>query len=196
MSFKVIGKIQEAHGLKGELFVHLFAKQADWLNEVKELRIGRTPEHPEKSYQLNAARVHKTGLIVRLEGVADRTAAEGLLKQYLFIDESLLVSDLGETIYLREILGFSVYDLGPEIESDIDDEIDAADDFADFSAARRIGIIEGFSSNGPQDLLVVRREESRQAVEIPFVEAFLIEIDFEAKKMLMQLPEGLIDEET
>ena len=170
---KAVGKIQEAHGLKGELFVHLFAKQADWLPDLKEVSVGPNPETPSTIHRVARAKLHSKGLILQLEGFADRTQAETLLKQFVFIEEALLVSRKGQPIYLREILGFTVSEQGHDI-----------------------GVIEAFSSNGPQDLLVVRKNASRTIVEIPFVDAFLIEIDFQAKKVLMQLPAGLIDEES
>ena len=52
-----------------------------------------------------------------------------------------------------------------------------------------LGEIVGFSSNGPQDLLVV--EANGKTVEIPFVDAFIKKIDFKHQSVVMELPEGL-----
>jgi 16S rRNA processing protein RimM len=54
-----------------------------------------------------------------------------------------------------------------------------------------IGAIVGFSSNGPQDLIVVNY--NGKDIEIPFVEAFICDLDFDHKKLMMELPEGLLD---
>jgi ribosomal 30S subunit maturation factor RimM len=48
-----------------------------------------------------------------------------------------------------------------------------------------------FSSNGPQDLLVVDYKGNK--VDIPFVEAFISKIDFELQIVSMNLPPGLIE---
>ena len=54
-----------------------------------------------------------------------------------------------------------------------------------------VGTVLSLSSNGPQDLLVVGEREFL----IPFVEAFILEIDFPNRKIFMDLPEGLLDVE-
>ncbi len=168
---KLVGKIIEAYGLKGELFVHVLSKEFLWINKIKAVSLGLTTEAPEREYQVTRAAPHRHGVALRLAGVDDRNKAEAIEKQFVFIAADLLVSRKGEAIYLNEILGFTV----------VDDE-------------KALGPIEGFSSNGPQDLLVVRLNAAR-LVEIPFVEAFLVDIDFQNKKVLMNLPPGLVEED-
>lgn len=168
----LIGKIIEAHGLRGELLVHVFSHSADFLDRLREVGLGSDTQKPESFFTVEKHRPHRRGFLLKLRSVDDRTAAEGLNKKFVFIDSSLLVSEPGERLYLREILGFTVYDSGTPV-----------------------GVIEGFSSNGPQDLLVVRSEGSPRTWEIPFVAAFLIDIDFNEKKVLMKLPPGLMEED-
>lgn len=165
--YKCVGKIKEAHGLKGESYVILFAKAADWIKKAQTVALGSTPEKADRVLGFKKTRELNGALILRFEGVEDRTQAEQLINQFVFIDEELLVSARGETIFLKEILGFQVLDKGLSI-----------------------GEIRSFSSNGPQDLLVVGEKEHL----IPFVEAFIVNIDFKEKQILMDLPEGLLDE--
>ncbi len=167
-NFKVVGKIKEAHGLKGESYIILFAKTADWLKNAKTLALGKTPEVAEKVTTFRKTRELPGALILQFEGISDRTQAEALLGQFVFIDEELLVSGKGETIYLKEILGFQVYDKD-----------------------KLIGEIQSITSNGAQDLLVVGVKEHL----IPFVEAFLQDLDFDKRRIVMDLPEGLISED-
>lgn len=167
-AYKCIGKIKEAHGLRGESYVILFAKSADWLKKAKTLCLGSTSEKAEKEVKFKKTRELSSGLILHFEGVSDRTQAEALINQFIFIDDELLVSAKGETIFLKEILGFEVFD--KEI---------------------LVGVIKEFSSNGPQDLLVVGEKEHL----IPFVDAFIREVDFKGRKILMDLPEGLLSED-
>jgi len=110
----------------------------------------------------------KDGLIVQLSGVTNRNESESLIGQEFYIDGELLKSQKGETIYLTEILGFEVY-LGDQC----------------------VGRVESFSSNGPQDLLVVRNEE--HLFEIPFVDDFIQHMDFESKKLNMNFPAELME---
>lgn len=161
-SWQLIGKIKEAHGLKGELYVLVFAKDTSWAKQLKVMQISG------KTYNVIRAKAHRDGLIVACEGVTDRNASEALRSLEVSIPSDLLVSRKGETIYLKEILGFMV------INNDVE-----------------IAAIESFSSNGPQDLLVVSYQKMR--VEIPFVEAFIQRIDFEKKEVHMDFPEGLLE---
>lgn len=167
-SYKVIGKIKEAHGLRGESYVLLFAKKADWLKKAKTLALGATPEKAERETNYRKTRELPEGLILHFEGVQDRTQAEALINQFVFIDEEHLVANKGETVFLNEILGFEVLNRNV-----------------------LVGTVLSLSSNGPQDLLVVGEREFL----IPFVEAFILEIDFPNRKIFMDLPEGLLDVE-
>lgn len=161
-----IGKVMQAHGLKGDLSVVLFSKEASWLDDVEEFALAAQDEGPFEVLKLQSAREFRDGLIIKADGIVDRTAAEKKKGLLFYLPEDLLVSSRGEEIFLREIAGFTVR-----------------------TATEEVGVIENFSSNGPQDLLVVRRGD--KLVEIPFIEAFLEKIDFESKTVLMNLPEGL-----
>lgn len=160
-----VGKIKGAHALKGELWVLLFGKSADWLPRLKRVGLGLGLKGPEEFHEVEFAKVHGEGLRIKLRGIPDRTAAELHLNQYFYISEDLLVSKKGEDIFLAEIQDFEVYD-GEVL----------------------IGRIESFSSNGPQDLLCLGR-----GIEIPFVKEFIENIDFAAKCIRMKLPEGLLE---
>ena len=170
-NFLKVGKVKEAHGLKGELFVIVFAKQSPWADKIENFFLCPSQDWDPKtgqSFVLRSVRSIKQGLILGSPGIKDRTAAEKLLNQYLFIAEEHLTAEEGERIFLREILGFTVFD-----------------------QEQKIGTIISFSSNGPQDLLVVATKSG--PVEIPFVEAFTKEVQFGKKEVHMHLPEGLLE---
>lgn len=160
-----VGKIKGAHALKGELWVLLFGKSADWLPNLKKTGLGPGLQGPEEFMDVEFAKPHGEGIRIKLKGIADRTAAEKYLNHYFYISENLLISKKGEDIYLAEIQGFDVY------EGDL-----------------LLGRIESFSSNGPQDLLVLGR-----GIEIPFVKEFIERLDFATQRLYMRLPEGLLE---
>jgi 16S rRNA processing protein RimM len=185
-NFRVVGRVKDAHGLKGEIWVVLFAGVADWLDSLKDdgkyilskkeslagLAMSDLTEFPIKG-----ARAHKNGVILHSSAVKDRTAAEGFKGHFLVIPEKYLVSQEGDSYFLSEIEGFSV----------LEDK-------------REIGVITGFSHNGAQDLLQVTlvkgvREgvKAKDVIEIPFVEELVFEVDDESKVIHVELPEGLIE---
>jgi 16S rRNA processing protein RimM len=170
--FVRVGKMKDAHGIRGELFVVLFASEAYWLKSLKDLRLVKEDGSAEpKIFEVKSARAHKNGLIVKTEGIKDRNEAEALKGLLVEIPEEFLVSKPGEAIFLREILGFNVSTV----------------------AQGEIGPIIGFSSNVAQDLLVVKTVKGE--FEIPYVKPFVKKVDYKSKTILLDLPLGLLGEE-
>lgn len=166
-----IGKVKDAHGLKGDLYILIFSKDISWLKEVKSFALAsQDKEQDKKIFEIEKIKAFKDGVMLKPKTVVDRTQAEMLKGQLFYLPSEMFESDEGETIFLHEIMGFTVLDQN-EVE---------------------IGPIKDFSSNTLQDLLVVELASGKK-VEIPFVEDFIIEIDFENKKVHMDLPEGLLD---
>lgn len=168
--FVRVGRVKDGHGIKGEIFITLFAGEAAWLGKLKELRLVNEAPVEVKAFSIKSARLHKNGLIVKTNEIRDRNEAEALKGWFLEIPSEFLVSDRGDSIYLHEIHGFRVF----------------------VKHKGEVGTIEGFSSNGIQDLLIVKTNWGE--FEIPFVEPFVENIEYEAKEIHLDLPEGLLGE--
>ena len=166
---KLVGKVREAHGLKGDLYVLVFSGDITWAKRMKTFGLKAKDSDEIKTFTVERTKPFKKGIIVKAAEIADRTAAEGIEHLEFFIDEDLLVSKPGETIYLSEIKNFKLKNPEQTV----------------------LGEIVGFSSNGVQDLLVV--DDGSKKVEIPFVDAFIKKIDFKHQAVVMDLPEGLFD---
>ncbi len=164
-----VGKVTKAHGLRGEIFVHLFSGNSDWLQDVREIILSSalSPDQFLK-YQIKKGRRHKTGVIFELENVTDRDLAEELVGSLFYLSKKQLVSDPGEFIFLYEIEGFEVI----------------------HSIDGLIGVISDFSSNGLQDIICVEKEG--RVCEILFIEEFIERIDFEMRVVYMNFPIDLI----
>ena len=96
----------------------------------------------------------------------------------IYIDISIFKSNSGESLYLIEIEGFTVFD----------------------QQLKNIGYIAGFSTNGLQDLLIIKDKKTdglsssvQAEYEIPFVKEFIVNIDYLNKILTTNLPEGLLD---
>ncbi len=164
-----MGWVKDAHGLRGEIYVQLKAEKADWLSSLNVLGLCDPKGGDFVEYKVRAARPHKEGLLVFLEGVTDRNQSEALRKQSVYISEKLLEADEGDAIFLKQILGFTVIT----------------------EKGERIGEIVGFATNGAQDLL--RVQHNGDEILIPMVDAFLRHIDFDGRTVAMELPPGLLD---
>lgn len=169
-AFVAVGRIKDAHGIRGELFIVLYSGEAAWLKQLNQLRLVNQAGVLEKLLTVKSARLHKNGLIVKTAELLDRNQAELLKGLVLEVPSEFFVSLPGEAIYLREILGFTVMSLG----------------------VGGVGEIVGFSSNGAQDLLLVKTSSGEY--EVPFVADLVEHIDYEKRLVSMNLPFGLLGE--
>jgi 16S rRNA processing protein RimM len=117
-------------------------------------------------------RPHKDGLIAELKGVVDRNHSETLRKSAVYIPEAALQAEPGEAIYLQQILGFTLVDVSQNV----------------------LGEVVGFATNGAQDLLRVKPADQAEFL-VPFIEQFLVKIDFDKRQVSMDLPPGLAGDE-
>lgn len=169
---RLIGKIKQAHGLKGEVYVLVFSKDISWMKKLKSINIKSKDKNSTTTYIVLKAKPFKDGLILSLETVTDRNQSEAIEGSEVWIDKALFKSNPNETPYLLEIENFLVVD----------------------KALGSIGQITGFSFNGLQDLLVVESTKaSKSYFEIPFVDQFVLKIDHEKSTLFVDLPEGLIE---
>lgn len=163
-----VGHIKAAHGLKGHVHLYLKAGRADWIEHFSALKL--TQKTTTKQFQVESAVPFKHGLIVKLVGVNDRNASEALHGWSAEIEENYLKAEPGERVFLHQLLSWQVQD----------------------EQLGLIGEVARFSSNGPQDLLVVQKTD-RTWVELPLVDDFIVDLDWEKRVLQMSLPEGLLE---
>jgi len=106
--------------------------------------------------------------LLKLEGVGDRDAAAALTGREVSVPREVL-PEAPEDTYLADLLGLAVVD----------------------RAGRALGTVTGVESAGAQDLLTVDRPEGPWL--LPAVEAFLVEVDRAGGRLVVDLPEGLVD---
>jgi 16S rRNA processing protein RimM len=173
-----VGRVKDGHGVKGELFLLLFAGEAAWLDQLETIRLVGPIDRvggPTLTYKVKSVRPHKNGLIAKCSELTDRNQAEALIGYAFDVPEDFLVAPQGEQPFLRELLGATVFAEG----------------------VGEIGVIESFSTNGAQDLLIVKAKtasaDKTNEHMIPFVEEFVVRIDYQTKKVYLKLPDGLLE---
>ncbi|MFD9792437.1 ribosome maturation factor RimM [Streptomyces sp. NPDC059070] len=166
----VVARIGRAHGIKGEVTVEV-------RTDEPELRLSpgavlATDPAATGPLTIETGRVHSGRLLLRFEGVRDRTSAEALRN-------TLLIADVDP-------------DELPEEEDEYYDHqlIDLDVVLADGTGIGRITEISHLPS---QDLFIVERPDGTE-VMIPFVEEIVTEIDLEEQRAVIDPPPGLIDD--
>lgn len=119
----------------------------------------------ERVYPVSKARQAGDGWLVLLEGVADRTAAEALRGQPVAVARESLTLDDGEFL-LSDLVGCKV-------------------ELVDGTPWGEVVALE----LGPQDRLVVHTAFVERL--IPVVDELLVEVDVQAGRIVVDLPEGM-----
>ncbi|MFD5256555.1 ribosome maturation factor RimM [Streptomyces bobili] len=166
----VVARIGRAHGIKGEVTVEV-------RTDEPELRLApgavlATDPAAKGPLTIETGRVHSGRLLLRFEGVTDRTGAEALRN-------ILLIADVDP----EEL---------PEEEDEYYDH-----QLMDLDVVTKDGVEVGriteISHLPSQDLFIVERPDGSE-VMIPFVEAIVTEIDLEEQRAVIDPPPGLIDD--
>ncbi|WP_282700983.1 ribosome maturation factor RimM [Streptomyces sp. CC219B] len=166
----VVARIGRAHGIKGEVTVEV-------RTDEPELRLApgavlATDPAATGPLTVETGRVHSGRLLLRFEGVRDRTAAEALRNTLLIaeVDPEELPEDEDE-YYDHQLIDLDV------VTKD----------------GAEVGRITEISHLPSQDLFIVERPDGSE-VMIPFVEEIVTEIDLAEQKAVIDPPPGLIDD--
>lgn len=129
-----------------------------------ELSTGLVP------FFIKKCQLHKSELLrIQFDSVDNEAAAMALLKKDLYLPLSLLPPLKGTQFYYHEVVGFSVEE---------DDKL--------------LGVIQQVIESGAQALFQVQTEEGKEVL-IPIHDDFIVAIHRDLKKIVMQLPEGLLE---
>jgi 16S rRNA processing protein RimM len=167
-----IGRIIGPHGVGGHVKV-VAAGDTEGLFQAPDIwSIGYDPESVI-SRRVESSRVHVSArgrsLIVRLDGISTRTAAEMLKGAAVFVGADEF-ANLHPTEEVVDLTGYSVVR----------------------TEAGLVGTVVEVRGMPAQDLLIVARTGGEE-VMIPWVPAFVVDVDHDQKKIRVDLPEGLVD---
>lgn len=110
--FLEVGKINNTHGIKGELKLTLWCDDIDYLKQFKTLYLD---DKGEKEVKLKSARPQKNLAIIKLDGIDTIEQAEMLKGKVLYgnRDDATIDEDAN---YIADIIGCYVVDIDTEEE--------------------------------------------------------------------------------
>jgi 16S rRNA processing protein RimM len=162
----LMGVITGAHGVRGLVRVKSFAAEADGLTAYGPLE----DERGERRFALEPVGAAKGVQIMRLDGVADRDAAEALKGTRLYLPRAALPEPGEEEYYHADLLGLAVV-------------------LKDGAALGRVRAVHGY---GAGDSLEVECPDGRTVI-VPFTTAVVPVVDIKAGTMVVDPPDGLFD---
>lgn len=164
-----VGVATGTHGLRGDLKVRPVSADASVLLAAAEVFLRCRQEVPVL-YRVMAAKEHKANVLIRLQGCDSIDAVLSLVGCEVLMRRGDLPALPEAEYYWYELAGLNVLDRR----------------FGD------LGILEEMFSTAAHDIYVVRGRFGE--ILIPAVEEFIVEVDRKGRRMLVDLPEGLVPE--
>ena len=165
----LVGRVRRPHGIRGAVVVESLTDNDErWQEGSTLLAAGGTLE-AGASLVVAAAQAHRGALLVRFAGCDDRDAAEALRNVELSVPLSAVPPPEEGSWYQFQLVGCRCRD----------------------AAAGDLGEVVDVAEDGGGLLLVV--DDGERRLPVPFVRAFLTEVDVDGKRIELALPEGLIE---
>lgn len=167
-----VGRLTKPHGLKGGIKLELYTDNPELRfipGAVFHLQVPEESPWFGRTITMRELRWFNGVPVAFFDEVADRTAAEGVVRAILWIDEGTAAEGIEENAwYHHELVGLTV-------------QRDGAD----------VGTVAEVQHFPAQDLLVVRTEHG--SVLVPFVEAIVPSVDLERGILTVTPPPGLFE---
>jgi len=169
--FLAVGFVLRPHGVRGEIHVRHHQADSTTLLDVANIYLHNPDDVGEQvQYALKTARPVEGGTLCLLEGVPDRTLAERLKGLEVLVARSELPPLAEDEIYLSDLEGCEVVTKSGE----------------------PYGVVEAVEGYGAHEILVIR-DGTRERM-LPYVDAFVLSVDLEARRIMVDPPEGLPEE--
>ncbi len=162
-----IGQIAKSVGIRGELKIRPLTDRMQRFQRLQAVWLG-PDDKGGTQYGIEALRIAKDHLVLKLKGVDTRSGADALKAQYVLIPDDEAERGDG-SFFIHDLIGMNVRtDTGEEI-----------------------GMIEDVVRLPSGDTWVVRNGEKE--ILIPGVKEFIRSVDVKGRKVVIHVIEGLVD---
>ena len=165
-----LGRVVGIHGLKGDLKVRVHSADPTALRAAVRVFLSRPGGEPAP-HRVEQAVWHKAHLLLRLEGCRRAEDAQALVGYEVLLPAEELPELADDEFYWRELQGMTVID----------------------RQRGELGTLQEIFNTAAHDIYVVQGRFGE--ILIPVVDEFILEVDVEQRRMLVELPEGLIGAE-
>ncbi|HAS90009.1 MAG TPA: 16S rRNA processing protein RimM [Desulfovibrio sp.] len=169
MEMLVVAEVVKPHGLRGEVCIESHADSPFLFDEVPCLYLAKKGQKPRR-FVVRSSRKHKGRMLLTFKGVEGRDQAENLRGMEVLVRESDLPDTGDDEVYMYELEGMSV-----ELED-----------------GTVVGTISNFILAPGQETWVISSAEGKEIL-FPAVEEFVLSVDPDNERIVVDPPEGLLD---
>lgn len=163
----LIGQIVNVHGIKGEVKVYPYTDDVDSLaKKTKEIYFD---ENLNEGYKVKC-RIQKGMILMQITGIDTVEKAENLRNKYIYISEDTLDKLEEGSYYIKDLIGCEVIDIEKN-------EV--------------FGTLEYIFNTGANDVYEVTTSDNKK-VYLPAIKQVIKKVDIKARKIYVEIMEGLI----
>lgn len=164
-----LGKIAKKFSFKGEVLIYLDTDEPELYEEMESIFVEFNKNLVP--FFIENASLHKGDFLkVKFEDVDSEEDADKLIGCEIYLPLSMLPKLEGNQFYFHEVIGFDVVD----------------------KRLGNIGKIISINDSTAQPLFEILKDNVTEIL-VPMIDQFLVEVDRKNKKIIMDLPEGLIE---
>ena len=166
LEYLSIGQIINTHGLRGAVKVYPLTDDISRFKKLKEVYVEENDGLVK--YKVESVKFLSSTVSVKLKGIDSEEAANKLRGFYIKVDRKSAVKLPKDTYFICDLIDLEVYD----------------------EKGLLIGTVKDVLQTGSNDVYVI--ESSGKDILIPALKDIVKKIDLENKKILVEMPEGLI----
>jgi 16S rRNA processing protein RimM len=172
--YAIVGRVRNAHGVRGELVVELLTDAPDAIFASGRRLFAGTVDgdfaRGAPQLTVSSSRPFKGGLIVSLQEIRDRDAADLWRNRYFLVPTRELPPPAEDEVYHHELVGMRVERASGELVGEV------------------VGLYEL-----PLGLTLEVAPPGRPTILIPYRPEFVTAVDVKARVMTIEPPEGLLE---
>lgn len=167
MDYIKVGTITNTHGVKGEVRVYPLTDDINRFDSLETVYLGDN----KQKVKIEKVRYHKGLVILKFKEFGNINQVLKFKGEYIYIDKEDRVELPEDHFFIFEIVDCIVYDTKGE----------------------KIGIVTDVLQYSSNDVYVVKDHERNKEYLIPAVKEFIVDIDINNKKIIIDPIEGMIE---
>lgn len=166
LEYLSIGQIVSTHGVKGEVKVYPLTENINRFSQLKSVYIEKDNELTQLS--VVSVKYLSTMVVIKFRDIDSIEDAQKLKNMYIKVDRKNAVKLPKDNFFICDVIDMDVYSTDTVF----------------------LGKVKDVMKTGNNDVFVV--ENNKKEILIPALKAIFKEINMEERKIIVELPEGLI----
>ena len=162
-----VGVIASTHGLKGEVKVFPTTDEPERFRKLKKVFLDTGKEY--LPLKIKSVKFFKNQVILKFDEFQDINEVEKYRGKDLLIDREQALPLAENENFIVDLIDMDVYD----------------------EEEQCLGTLTDVLQTGANDVYVVETEEGKEIL-LPAIPSCILEVDVEAAKMIVRIPEGLL----